>query len=80
MEKEEILKQFDEIERKVGRLIEASKSLEATNQELRKKIDSLEKELQGKMIVEKSYIEERDLIRSKIDNLLVRLAEITETT
>ena len=80
MENDEIVRQFDEIEQKVGRLIEASKSVEATNQELQKKIDSLEKELQGKITVEANYIEERDLIRSKIDNLLVRLAEMTEAS
>ena len=80
MENDEIVRQFDEIEQKVGRLIEASKSLEATNQELQKKVDSLEKELQGKITVESNYIEERDLIRSKIDNLLVRLAEMTEAS
>ena len=80
MENDEIVRQFDEIEQKVGKLIEASKSLEAANQELQKKVDLLEKELQGKIAVESNYIEERDLIRSKIDNLLVRLAEMTETS
>jgi CHASE3 domain sensor protein len=80
LENDEIVRQFDEIEQKVGRLIEASKSLEATNQELQKKVDSLEQELQGKITVESNYIEERDLIRSKIDNLLVRLAEMTEAS
>ena len=80
MENDEIVRQFDEIEQKVGKLIEASKSLEAANQELQKKVDLLEKELQGKIAVESNYIEERDLIRSKIDNLLVRLAEMTEAS
>ena len=80
MENDEIVRQFDEIEQKVGRLIEASKSLEATNQELQRKVASLERELQGKITVESNYIEERDLIRSKIDNLLVRLAEMTEAS
>ena len=78
MENEGIVRQFDEIEQKVGRLITTSRSLEAMNQELRKKVDSLENELQGKVNSEKSYVEERDLIRSKIDNLLVRLAEMTD--
>ena len=80
MKNEEILQQFDQIEQKVGRLVDVSKSLEATNEELRKKIDSLEKELQGKLEEEKTYIEERELIRSKIDNLLVRIDEITESS
>ena len=80
MENEEILQQFDQIEQKVGKLVEVSKSAGAVTDELRKKIDSLEKELQGKLEEEKTYIEERELIRSKIDNLLVRLDEITESS
>jgi len=80
LENEEILQQFDQIEQKVGKLVEDSKSTEATNKELRKKIGSLEKELQGKLEEGKTYIEERELIRSKIDNLLVRLDEITESS
>ncbi len=78
MDNEEILQQFDQIEQKVGKLVEVSKSAGAVTDELRKRIDSLEKELQGKLEEEKTYIEERELIRSKIDNLLVRLDEITE--
>jgi len=80
LENEAFVQQFDEIEQKVGRLIQASQALEATNAELRQKIESLERELQGKTKNERSYIEERDLIRSKIDNLLVRLTDITEST
>jgi len=78
LDNEEILQQFDQIEQKVGKLVEVSKSAGAVTDELRKRIDSLEKELQGKLEEEKTYIEERELIRSKIDNLLVRLDEITE--
>jgi cell division septum initiation protein DivIVA len=78
LEKEEILQQFDQIEQKIGRLVDVSKSLETTNEELRKKIVSLEEELKGKSQGEKSYLEERDLIRSKVDNLLIRLQEIAE--
>ena len=63
MENEEILQQFDQIEQRIGKLVEVSKSIEASNEELRKKIDSLEKELQGKLEEEKTYIEERELIR-----------------
>ncbi|HIJ54546.1 MAG TPA: hypothetical protein HPQ03_00320 [Deltaproteobacteria bacterium] len=80
MENGEILQQFDQIEQKIGKLVEVSKSAEAAKEGLRKKIDSLEKELQGKLEEEKTYIEERELIRSKIDNLLVRLDEITESS
>ena len=78
MESEQILRQFDEIEKKVEKLIEAKKSLEATHAELRNDNQRLNDELREKIEAEKSYHEERDLIRSKIDNLLVRLEEMAE--
>lgn len=78
MDNELILKQFEEIEKKVENLINVCKSLETTNLELRNKIERLEEELQGKAEAENKYAEERALIRSKIDSLLGRLGEITE--
>lgn len=79
MENELILQQFDEIEKKVERLIGALTSLAATNRELNEKVNRLNEALQEKIEAEKNYNEERDLIRSKIDGLLVRLEEIAET-
>jgi len=79
LDHEKTLKQFDEIEQKVGKLIDVCKSLEATNLELKNTLERLEEELQGKVEAEKNYQEERALIRSKIDNLLGRLENITET-
>jgi len=78
LDSELILKQFDEIEAKVERLVEVIKSLEATNLELKNQNDSLNEGLQNRINTEKSYNEERDLIRSKIDNLLVKLEGIEE--
>lgn len=78
MDNESILRQFEEIEKKVGSLIEVNKSLEATNLELRNKIKRLEEELQGKVEAENNYAEERALIRSKIDSLLVRLEDVAK--
>ena len=78
MENELILQQFDEIEKKVEKLLEALKSLESTNKELEERIRQLNTELQGKVEAETKINEERDLIRSKIDNLLIRLDEIAE--
>jgi regulator of replication initiation timing len=80
LEKEQILNQFDQIEKRIGGLIEASKSLEATNEELKKRIESLEEELERKSQNELSFLEEKNLIRSKVDNLLMRLQEISETS
>ena len=71
-----ILKQFEEIEQRVERLIENCTALEATNLELKNKIKSLEEEIQGKVEAERSYAEEKALIRSKIDGLLVKLDEV----
>ena len=78
MDNEIILRQFEEIEKKVEKLIDVYKSLEATNLELRNKIKRLEEELQGKVDAETNYTQEKALIRSKIDSLLVRLEDITE--
>ena len=79
MDHEKVLRQFDEIEQKVGKLIDVYKSLEATNLEFKTKIERLEEELQGKVEAENNYQEERALIRSKVDNLLTRLEGLTET-
>jgi len=73
-----IFSQFEEIEKKVGKLVDVCKSLETNNLELNNKIERLEEELQNKAEAENSYQEEKALIRSKIDGLLGRIEEITE--
>ena len=78
MDNELILRQFEEIEKKVESLIEVNKSLESTNLELGNKIKRLEEELQGKVEAENNYVEEKALIRSRIDSLLVRLEDIVK--
>lgn len=78
MDNEFILRQFEEIEKKVEKLIDIKKSLEAENIESINKIKRLEEELQGKVDAETNYTKEKALIRSKIDSLLVRLEDITE--
>jgi chromosome segregation ATPase len=80
LENEAILRQFEEIERKIERLIEANKSLQKMNSDLNTRILQVEKELQEKTEAETLLNEERTLIRSKIDSLLGRLEEITENT
>ncbi len=77
MDNEIILKQFEEVEEKVEKLIEICNALKATNSEQENKIKSLEEEIQGKVEAERSYAGERALIRSKIDGLLVKLDEIS---
>lgn len=78
MDNEFILKQFEEIEQKVEKLIETCNALEATNLDQKNKIKSLEEEIQGKVEAERSYAEEKALIRSKIDGLLVKLDEVSK--
>ena len=78
MDNEDVIRQFEEIEHKVERVIEACKSHETTNLELINKIEGLEEELQKKTEAESKFLEERALIRSKIDSLLVRLEDITK--
>jgi protein-arginine kinase activator protein McsA len=78
LDNKDVIRQFEEIEHKVERVIEACKSHEATNLELINKIEGLEEELQKKTEAENKFLEERALIRSKIDSLLVRLEDITE--
>ena len=79
MDKELILRQFDEIEQKVERLIGICKSHEETISELRNRIKGLEEELQTKTEAELHFTEERALIRSKIDTILGRLEDISES-
>ncbi len=78
MDNEQILRQFEEIEEKVVRLIEVCKAHESANSELRDKIRRLEEELQSKVETETNYLQERDIIRSKIDSLLAKLDDIAE--
>ena len=78
LDNEFILKQFEEIERRVEKLIDICNALEATNLDQKNKIKSLEEEIQGKVEAERSYAEEKALIRSKIDGLLTRINEISE--
>jgi peptidoglycan hydrolase CwlO-like protein len=79
LDNEYILRQFEEIEKKVEKLVDAYKSLEASNLELTNNIKRLKEELQGKVEAENNYAKEKALIRSKIDSLLIRLEDITGT-
>ncbi len=78
MNDQEVLSQFDKIEKRVEKLIETCRSLEAANVELNNKYERLKQEANGKADAEKRYIEQRDLIRSKIDSLLSRLNSYSE--
>jgi FtsZ-binding cell division protein ZapB len=74
------LRQFEEVERKVERLIQVNKSLQNVISDLKLRISQVEMELREKTEAETIYNEERTLIRSKIDSLLGRLEEIAENS
>ena len=78
MDSEFILRQFQEIEEKVGKVIELCKSQETINLELRNRIKILEEEIQEKVEAENNYVAEKGLIRSKVDSILAKLEEIEE--
>jgi len=78
LDNETILKQFDEIEKRVEKLIGACQSLEAANAELNNEVGRLEEEIQSKRELEDRQTEVKALIRTKIDNLMERLEGITE--
>jgi len=75
LENEKILRQFEEVEKKVEKLIERCKSFEADNSKLTNKVTQLEQELQKKAEMENRNVEEKTFIRSKIDSLLAKLKE-----
>jgi hypothetical protein len=75
---ENVMLQFDQIEKKIGSLIKLCKSLEASNIELAAQVKSLETELQKKVETENAYSEQKTMIRTKIDGLLTKLDTLTE--
>lgn len=78
MDSEFILRQFQEIEEKVGRVIDLCKSQESINLELKNRIKILEEEIQEKVEAVNNYVAEKGLIRSKIDSVLAKLDKIEE--
>lgn len=73
-----VMRQFDQIEEKVGNLIERCHLLEKLNFELSLKVKSLEAELSERVEAENKHSEQKALIRSKIDNILSRLDAFNE--
>jgi len=74
---DDVMLQFDEIEQKVGKLVDQQKALEAKNAELAEKVETLEEELRKKTETENTYSEQKALIRSKIDGLMSKLNELS---
>ncbi|MEE8399319.1 MAG: hypothetical protein V3S89_09960 [Desulfobacterales bacterium] len=72
-----VLRQFEELEKRVERLIGFLASQEEKTLALRKKTEDLERELQERTEAGKHHEAERNLIRSKIDTLLTKLDGIS---
>jgi len=79
LDKEQILIQFEEIERKVERLLSIISSLEQTNAELKQQNERLATDLSSEREIGHNYAEEREQIKSRIDGLLSRMDQFTET-
>jgi hypothetical protein len=73
-----VIEHFDALEKKIERLIEVRKGLEARNAELQQDNIQLSQQLQDKIIAEKQHDELKTLVRSKIDSLMGRLNELAE--
>jgi len=78
LDSEFILRQFQEIEEKVRKVVDLYTSQETTNLELRNRIKILEEEIQEKVEAEHKYVAEKGLIRSKIDSILAKLEDMEE--
>ena len=75
---EAILQQFELIEQKVERVVQARKQLQKENEDLNNRIGKLENSIQEKAEAEKKHEELTALVRAEIDSLIGRLEGITE--
>jgi regulator of replication initiation timing len=78
LDQENVLDQFNKLEKKIEQLIDSCKNLETVNNELAGENKTLKLQLQEKIMAEKQYHDAKNVIRSKIDGLLDRLDEFTE--
>jgi hypothetical protein len=78
LDTDNVMLQFDQIEKKIVGLIKLCKSLENSNAELTVQVKSLETELQKKAETENAYSEQKAMIRTKIDGLLIKLDTLNE--
>lgn len=79
MNNEIIIKQFDEIETRVERIISTLQVRKTENVELKQQINSLEETLRQKEEVESHFDEEKRQIRGKIDGLLSKLDDLAKS-
>ena len=68
-----IKKKFDDIEEKIGLMMEYCQSLQSENKALLMKIETLEADLEGKRTAETDDSEQEAVIQSKIEGLFTKL-------
>ena len=73
MDRESVLEQFSQIEKKIEDLIATRKRLEAANNELTQQNQKLTAQLQEKISNERQHDELKGLIKSKIEGLMGKL-------
>lgn len=78
MDQETVLQQFEYLENKIERLIEALKRRENESAELKQENEHLVAQLREKEADEKRNDALKALVRTKIDSLMGRLSEFTE--
>ena len=79
MNNETIIRQFDEIETKVEKVVSALQTFKSENAELKQQIEGLEETLRQKEEAENHFAEEKRQIRGKIDGLLSKLGELSNS-
>lgn len=73
MGNDQIHSTFDEIDKKIDKLLERCRSLQMKNQDLALRIKHLESDLEEKIQTEAQISEQEAVIQSKIDGLLTKL-------
>jgi cell division protein ZapB len=78
LDQETVLQQFEYLENRIERLIEAIKRRDSENTDLQHKNEHLAAQLQEKETAQQHNDAMKALVRSKIDSLMGRLSEFTE--
>ncbi len=75
-----ILRQFDDIDRKVEHLIKLCTSLKDENTMLKNRVTVLEQEIHNKTEIENLYDDQKKIVKERIDGLLEKLKNSIEVT
>lgn len=73
MDRETVLQQFSQLEKKIEDLVDSCKLLEMTNADLNQQNQQLSQQLQEKIETEQENDELKGLIRSRIENIMGKL-------